>query len=78
VIVDVVVPAYGALRALRRCIESVLQSRSKTQHELIVVDDGNTEPDLVQYLHELRVQRRATVISQPSRQGYSAAVNRAV
>jgi len=78
VIVDVVVPAYGALRALRRCIESVLQSRSKTQHELIVVDDGNTEPDLVQYLHELRVQRRATVVSQPSRQGYSAAVNRAV
>ena len=77
-IVDVVVPAYGALRALRRCIESVLQSRSKTQHELIVVDDGNTEPDLVQYLHELRVQRRATVVSQPSRQGYSAAVNRAV
>lgn len=78
VTVDIVVPVHGALRALRRCMESVLQSRSRTEYELIVVDDGNTDPDLLHYLHELRTQRRASLITQPTRQGYAAAVNRAI
>ncbi len=77
-IVDVVVPVHGALRALKRCIDSVLASRNACAYELVVVDDGNTDPDLVQYLHELRVHRRTTVVAQPARHGYAAAVNRAV
>ena len=77
-IVDVVVPVHGALRALERCIESVRAARNTTSYELVVVDDGNAEPEIVQYLLELRAHRRATVVAQPSRQGYAAAVNRAV
>lgn len=77
-IVDIVVPVHGALRALKRCIDSLHAARSATAYELVVVDDGNTEPEVVQYLHELRTQRRATVVAQPSRQGHAAAVNRAV
>lgn len=77
-IVDIVVPVHGALHALKRCIDSVRAARNATSYELVVVDDGNTEPELAQYLHELRVQRRAAVVTQPSRQGYAAAVNRAV
>jgi GT2 family glycosyltransferase/glycosyltransferase involved in cell wall biosynthesis len=74
-IVDVIVPVHGALRAFRRCVESVLQARGNTQYELVVIDDGNTDPDLVRYLSDLRAQRRATVIAQSTRQGYTAAVN---
>ncbi len=77
-IVDVVVPVHGALRALKRCIDSVHAARNATSHELVVVDDGNTDPEVAQYLQELRTQRRATVVAQPSRQGHAAAVNRAV
>lgn len=77
-IVDVVVPAHGALRALKRCVESVHASRNACAYELVVVDDGNADPELVQYLHELRAHRRVTVVAQPARQGFAAAVNRAV
>ncbi|MCC7041803.1 MAG: glycosyltransferase [Burkholderiales bacterium] len=77
-IVDVVVPVHGALRALRRCIDSVLASRNTVDIELVVVDDGNADPALVDYLAELRTQRCATIVTQPSRQGYAAGVNRAV
>jgi glycosyltransferase involved in cell wall biosynthesis len=76
-IVDIVVPVHGALRSFRTCIESVLQSRSRTPYELIVVDDGNTDPDLLRYLHELKSRRRATIVTQATTQGYAAAVNRA-
>ena len=62
-IVDVVVPAHGALRALKRCVESVHASRNACAYELVVVDDGNADPELVQYLHELRAHRRVTVVA---------------
>lgn len=77
-IVDIVVPVHGALPALKRCIDSVHAARNATSYELVVIDDGNSEPELAHYLHDLRAQRRATVVTQPLRQGYAAAVNRAV
>ncbi|MCC6869758.1 MAG: glycosyltransferase [Burkholderiales bacterium] len=77
-IIDIVVPVRGALHALRKCIDSVHASRNIVDYELVVVDDGNTEPELVRYLAYLRDERRATVVTQPSRQGYTASVNRAV
>ncbi len=77
-IVDVVIPVRGALPALRRCIDSLHASRNATGFELVVVDDANIEPELVRYLDELRTQHRATIVAQPSRQGYTASVNRAV
>lgn len=77
-IVDIVVPVHGALRALTRCVDSVLASRNACSYELVIVDDGNTDREVLQYLQELRTQQRATVVTQSSRQGYAAAVNRVV
>jgi GT2 family glycosyltransferase/glycosyltransferase involved in cell wall biosynthesis len=75
--VDVVIPVFGALRALRRCVDSVLAAPVATPWELIVVDDGNTDAEIRQYLAELGRRPRVTVITQPARQGHAAAVNRA-
>jgi GT2 family glycosyltransferase/glycosyltransferase involved in cell wall biosynthesis len=75
--VDVIVPVYRNLEAVRRCIESVLGSSCRTPHELVLVNDGTPEPELARFLRDLGERGHATLIEQPSRQGYAAAVNRA-
>ena len=77
-ILDAIVPVYRGLDAVRRCIESVLSFPQQTQFELIVVDDACPEPELVRWLREQRDRRRFTLLQQPARRGFSAAVNRAL
>jgi glycosyltransferase involved in cell wall biosynthesis/GT2 family glycosyltransferase len=75
--VDVIVPVHRNLGTTRRCIESVLASANRARFELVVVNDATPEPELTRYLRELKERGHATLIEQPSRQGYAAAVNRA-
>ena len=75
--VDVIVPVFRNLEATRRCVESVLGSSCRTPYELVLVNDGTPEPELARFLRELKERGHATLVEQPSRQGYAAAVNRA-
>ncbi len=74
---DLVVPVYRGAAATRRCIESVLSAKQETPFELIVVNDACPEPDLVRWLRERAGRSRMTLIEQPVREGFGAAVNRA-
>jgi GT2 family glycosyltransferase/glycosyltransferase involved in cell wall biosynthesis len=75
--VDIVIPVFGALGALRRCVDSVLASSCRTPYEIIIVNDASGDAELARYLQELAAGGQATVIDQTTRQGYAAAVNRA-
>ena len=77
-IVDVIVPVYRGLEAVRRCVESVLSFPQVTAFELIVVDDASPEPELVRWLRDAGDRHRITLLQQSSRGGFSAAVNRAL
>lgn len=74
--VDVVVPFHGSVDLLRRCVDSVRGAPVRTPYELVVVNDGATDPEAARYLASLVQSGRATVIEQPVRQGFAAAVNR--
>ena len=74
--IDVIVPVHGAAAATRRCLESVLAARQQTAFELVVVDDASPDPELVRYLRGLAGAGRATLVEQPARAGFAAAVNR--
>jgi GT2 family glycosyltransferase/glycosyltransferase involved in cell wall biosynthesis len=80
--IDVIVPVYRGVEATRRCIESILSSASsikqETAFELIVVNDACPEPELVRWLREHAERSRLTLIEQPLRKGFAAAVNRAI
>lgn len=76
-IIDVIVPVQTGLDAVRRCVDSVLAATGTAPYELILVNDATAEPELARYLRELRDRGRATLVDQPARQGYAAAVNRA-
>jgi len=75
--VDIVVPVWGAGKALRRCVDSVLGARVAIAYELILVDDANTDAETKQVLAEAARRPNVTVVMQPARQGHAAAVNRA-
>ncbi len=75
--VDIIVPVYRDVAATRRCIESVLSAKQRTSFELIVVNDACPEPDLVRWLRERAGRSPMTLIEQPKREGFAAAVNRA-
>ena len=74
--VDVIVPVYRGADSVRRCIESVLAFPQGTPFELIVIDDGSPEPELVRWLREQADRGRVTLLQQAARSGYAAAVNR--
>ncbi|MCC7327931.1 MAG: glycosyltransferase [Burkholderiales bacterium] len=76
--VDVVIPVHGALASLRRCVDSVFAARCRTPFEVVIVDDGNADAELAQYLADLQRRHRVARVTQPARQGYAAAVNRAL
>jgi len=75
VTLDVIVPVYRGLEATSRCIESILSSTPQIEFELIVVDDATPEPELHRWLRD---RQGITLLRQASRQGFAAAVNRAL
>jgi glycosyltransferase involved in cell wall biosynthesis/GT2 family glycosyltransferase len=78
--VDIIIPVQGAAAAVRRCIESVLAAQQQRAFDVVVVvvDDATGDPEQTRYLRDLEAQRRITLLEQPERQGYAAAVNRAL
>ena len=60
--VDIIVPVHGAAAVTRRCVESILAAKQQQSFELVIVDDGNTDPDLVRYLRGLAQLGRATLL----------------
>ena len=69
---------HGAAAATRRCIDSVLAAGQQRPFDVIVVDDASRDAELSRYLHELAAGGRISLLEQPERQGYTAAVNRAL
>ena len=71
--IDIVVPVWRGADTTRRCLESILASTPRTPFELVIVNDASPEPELTGYVRELAARGVATLIEQPSPQGYAAA-----
>ena len=75
-VVDVIVPVYKGLAATRRCLDSVLASRSSTPSEMVVVDDATPEPEITRLLDGLAADTRITLLRNDANQGFVRSVNR--
>jgi GT2 family glycosyltransferase/glycosyltransferase involved in cell wall biosynthesis len=76
--IDIIVPVSRGLEATRRCLESAIASTEQSACEIVVVNDASPEPEVARYVRDLADRQRVTLITQPSRQGYAAAINRAL
>lgn len=77
-IISIVVPTYNRAHLLRRLLDSLLQ-QTDPRFELIVVDDGSTDPtpELVEEFRP-RLNRRLIFIRHPTNLGCNAARNTGV
>lgn len=74
--VEVIVPVYGNLPMVRRCLASLLASRCTTGWHLTVIDDASADEDVASWLTALATTHPAiTAVRQARNQGFVRTVN---
>jgi O-antigen biosynthesis protein len=73
--VSIIIPTRDQADILRRCIESIRARSTYTNYEIIVVDNGSTEPETLDYLRLLAAQADTRILPFPSEFNFSAINN---
>lgn len=74
--VDVIVPVHNASELVSRCIQSVISCRQQSRFEVLVIDDGSTEREAVQFLKACQARGEITLLRNERSLGFVSAVNR--
>jgi GT2 family glycosyltransferase len=82
-LVSIVVPTKNQLPLLKRCVETVLRVTTYENYEIIVIDNGSTSHDALEYLgqieqKEAEIGSRLRVLRHPGPFNFSAMNNCAV
>ncbi len=71
----IIIPTKDQYALLRRCIDSVRQYCDPSQIELVVVDNGSTNPDAITYLKALATEPATKVLNRPGPFNFSRLCN---
>lgn len=74
--VDIIIPVYGGYSETVACLSSVLSTKNRTCHEIIVIYDAGPESRLLDYLEGLAAEQRITLLVNPANVGFVKTVNR--
>ena len=82
-LVTIIVPTRDQPMLLKRCVETVLQMTQYQNYEIVVVDNGSTDPDACAYLQTIEdkageIGSRIRVLRHPGEFNFAAMNNRAV
>ena len=77
-LVSLVIPTRNGLHLIRQCVNSILEKTSYGNFEILIVDNGSDEPEVLQYFAEISADPRVAVLRDDSPFNYSALTNRAV
>lgn len=77
-LVSLIIPTRDKVDLLRTCIRSILEKTTYRNYEILVVDNGSSEPETIAYLDELRQIPNVRVIPYDRPFNYSAINNHAV
>jgi O-antigen biosynthesis protein len=82
-LVSIVIPTKNQLPLLKRCVETVLRITSYENYEIVIVDNGSTSQDAIEYLGLIEekaadIGSRLRVLRHPGPFNFSAMNNRAV
>jgi GT2 family glycosyltransferase len=61
-LVSIVIPTRDAVALLRQCVESVLGKTTYSAYEVVVVDNGSTDPAALDYLAEIAMRTHVRVL----------------
>lgn len=77
-LVSLIIPTRDKVELLRGCIESIRTRTTYGNYEIIVVDNGSTEPETLAYLKALKKEKAVRVLGYRKPFNYSAINNFAV
>ena len=72
---DVVIPVYGNYPIVRRCLESVLVSRTAVVARVLVIDDASPDRETSSYLRMLNTRGAIDLIRHDTNQGFVVSAN---
>jgi GT2 family glycosyltransferase/glycosyltransferase involved in cell wall biosynthesis len=75
--VSIIIPTCDCGAMLEDCVESILGRTAYPNYEILVVDNGSTEYEALEYLRSLESRERVRVIRYPHEYNYSAINNHA-
>ena len=76
--VSLIIPTRNGLHLIRQCLESILAKTTYQNYEILVIDNGSDDPEVLNYFMSFEGSANVRVIRDDSPFNYSALNNRAV
>ncbi|RDL47460.1 N-acetylglucosaminyl-diphospho-decaprenol L-rhamnosyltransferase [Ensifer sp. M14] len=76
--VTVVIPVYNGYDAVRRCLESVKLWTSTEIADVLVINDGSSDPAISPLLFSFEETGRIRIVENEKNLGYTSTINRAI
>jgi GT2 family glycosyltransferase len=77
-LVSIIIPTRDQATLLRACIQSILERTDYEPYEIIIVDNGSTEPETLRFFEEISRDERVRILEYSHPFNYSAINNYAV
>lgn len=77
-LVSLIIPTRNGLQLIKQCIESIRAKTTYKNFEILVIDNGSDDPDVLNYFASFDGDSKVRVIRDDSPFNYSALNNRAV
>lgn len=77
-LVSLIIPTRNGLELLRQCVDSIIGKTLYPRYEILIVDNGSDDPQILDYFASLSDDARIRVIRDESPFNFSALNNRAV
>lgn len=64
-LVSIIIPTKDKVEMLSPCLATVLEMTTYPNYEVLIIDNGSTRPEMVEYLNKARAMPRVRVIAWP-------------
>jgi glycosyltransferase involved in cell wall biosynthesis/predicted SAM-dependent methyltransferase len=76
--VSLVIPTRNGLCLLKQCIESIIKKTSYPNYEILIVDNGSDDPEILDYFNEIKSYSNIRILADSRPFNYSELNNAAV
>ncbi len=76
--VSLIIPTRNGLKLIRTCVESILKKTTYTNYEIIIIDNGSDDPEVLRFFEKIKTDARVRVVVDNQPFNYSALNNAAV
>ena len=76
--VSLIIPTRNGLNLIRTCVESILKKTTYTNYEILIIDNGSDDPEVLSFFEQAKTDARVKVVVDNRPFNYSALNNAAV